>query len=99
MMGMLEMVVMLSCRPRYTSKVAFSAGSSKHGKARRASVAWNCVTPIALRQESDHQDSCLTSPRDALARTPTPSKTLIAESGRLSIKLGGKCNLSITFHI
>ena len=29
-----------------TAKVAFSAGSSKHGKARRASVDWNWVVAM-----------------------------------------------------
>ncbi|MPC09523.1 hypothetical protein E2C01_002136 [Portunus trituberculatus] len=33
---------------RNTSNVAFMAGSSKHGKARRASVGWNCVTASHL---------------------------------------------------
>ena len=59
-MGMLEMVVMFIWRPRYTSKVALRAGSSKHGKARRASVAWNCVTPIALGKKGDLQKGTLT---------------------------------------
>lgn len=66
MMGMLEMVVMFFWRPRYTSKVALSAGSSKHGKARRASVAWNCVTPIALGKEGDKHDASFTTLEDRL---------------------------------
>ena len=83
MMGMLEMVVMFIWRPRYTSKVALRAGSSKQGKARRASVAWNCVTPIALRKEGDqHHPTCATL-QNTFGRPLTflitqSSKTLLA---------------------
>ena len=37
---------------RVTSKVAFMAGSSQHGKARRASVDSNCVTAIIFFEPS-----------------------------------------------
>jgi len=39
LMGMLEMEVMFRQRPRLTSNSAFKAGSSRQGKALRASVA------------------------------------------------------------
>lgn len=39
--GMLERAVMLSCLARNILNVALSWGSSIHGKARLASVAWN----------------------------------------------------------
>lgn len=61
MMGMLESVVMLVWRAKNTSNVALRAGSSRHGKARRASVAWNCVTARALhthRQTHRKTRSC-----------------------------------------
>lgn len=38
---MFESVVMFVGRPRNNLNLAFKAGSSKHGKARRASVGWN----------------------------------------------------------
>ena len=41
--GMLESAMRSLGTTRVTSKVAFSAGSSQHGKARRASVASNWV--------------------------------------------------------
>ena len=40
-----EIAVSPASTIKETSKVAFSAGSSKQGNARRASVASNCVTP------------------------------------------------------
>lgn len=39
---------MLTGRANDNLKVAFNAGSSKHGSARRASVAWNCVAATHL---------------------------------------------------
>ena len=43
--------VIVSLRPKVTVKVAFILGSSKHGKARRASVDSNCVTANHLTIE------------------------------------------------
>lgn len=48
--GMLEMeLLMASSLAKCTSKVAFIAGSSKQGKARRASIGSNCVTAKYLK--------------------------------------------------
>lgn len=96
MIGMLEMVVMFSCRPKYTSNVALSAGSSKHGKARRASVAWNCVTPMALGQKSDKQGPHLATSRDVLTQAQALSKTM---RGRQNLRMSGKYNYMLSFHI
>ena len=46
--GMLEMEVISFCLPRLTLNLALMAGSSKQGKARLASVGWNCVTAMYL---------------------------------------------------
>lgn len=46
--GMFEMEVMFLGLAMLILKVAFSAGSSKHGNARRASVGWNWVVAIHL---------------------------------------------------
>lgn len=46
--GMLEMEDMDSSQPKYTSNVAFMAGSSKQGKAFLAAVAWKLDTAIRL---------------------------------------------------
>lgn len=46
-----ETDVMLLGRAILIVNLAFRAGSSQHGNARRASVAWNCVTAIHLKQE------------------------------------------------
>lgn len=40
-MGIFEIDVMFLGRAMLIWNLAFKAGSSKHGKARRASVAWN----------------------------------------------------------
>lgn len=50
-LGMFEMDVMFLGRAMLIWNRAFKAGSSKHGKARLASVAWNCVVAIHLRQK------------------------------------------------
>lgn len=47
--GMFEMAVMLLGRAMLIWNLALSAGSSKQGKARRASVGWNCVVAIHLK--------------------------------------------------
>lgn len=47
--GMLESAVMLSLLARKILNVALSWGSSMQGKARLASVAWNCVEATQLR--------------------------------------------------
>ena len=39
--GMFERAIILGSCARVTLKVAFNPGSSKHGKALRASVGWN----------------------------------------------------------
>ena len=44
--GMLDSVVSSFGAVRVTSNVAFSDGSSQQGKARRASVASNCVVAM-----------------------------------------------------
>jgi len=46
--GMLLILLIPGKRPRFTWNTAFIAGSSKQGKARRASVASNCVVAIYL---------------------------------------------------
>ena len=46
--GMLAMDVMCVSLPKVILKVALRAGSSKQGKALRASVASNCVDAINL---------------------------------------------------
>jgi len=46
--GMLLMLVMSRWRPKVTVKVAFMFGSSKQGKALRASVGSICDTAIHL---------------------------------------------------
>ena len=48
---MFEMDVMFFGRAMLILNVAFSAGSSKHGKARRASVGWNCDAAIHLQHK------------------------------------------------
>jgi len=45
-----EMDVMFLGRAMLIWNLAFKAGSSKHGNARRASVAWNCVVAIHLQK-------------------------------------------------
>ena len=52
-MGMLLAAVHVAKRPRVTLNVAFMAGSSKQGKALRASVASNCVTAKYLLNSSN----------------------------------------------
>lgn len=47
-LGMFEMDDMFFGRAMLILNVAFRAGSSKHGKARRASVGWNCDVAIHL---------------------------------------------------
>jgi hypothetical protein len=46
---MFEMEDISLSRPRLTSNLAFKAGSSMHGKARRASVGWNWVIAMNLK--------------------------------------------------
>ena len=49
LMGMLEMDDHSGMRPRLILNLALRAGSSKQGKARRASVDWNWVVAITLK--------------------------------------------------
>lgn len=46
--GMLESAVMFCVLARKILNVAFISGSSKQGKARLASIAWNCVDATQL---------------------------------------------------
>lgn len=48
--GIFDKVVILIGRANVNLNVAFNAGSSKHGRARRASVGWNCVAATHLRK-------------------------------------------------
>ena len=52
--GMLEMEVISFCLPKLTLNLALMAGSSKQGKARLASVGWNCVTAMYLEKHLNH---------------------------------------------
>lgn len=47
--GIFDMDVIFFGRAKISLNLAFSAGSSKHGRARRASVGWNCVAATHLR--------------------------------------------------
>ena len=49
--GMLDIEVILFGRAMLILNLAFSAGSSKHGNALRASVGWNCVVAIHLYKD------------------------------------------------
>lgn len=52
LIGMLDRVTMSAGRAMLSSKRAFMAGSSKHGKASLACVGSNCVAAIHLEEHS-----------------------------------------------
>jgi len=51
LIGMFEIDDISLVLPKLTSNFALNAGSSKHGKALRASVGSNCVTATYLKWE------------------------------------------------
>lgn len=60
LIGIFEIDDIFSSLAKKTSNVAFISGSSKQGKARRASVAWNWVTAnILSKLISEKTEECV----------------------------------------
>lgn len=59
-LGIFDMVDRCFGRAIFNANFAFRAGSSKHGKALRASVAWNCVEANHLRCNEEGENKMIT---------------------------------------